>query len=157
MDAGLHQYAHAWIPWERASMRVVMMGFIAFSFHQFKRDLDLRSRKVRQLEGILPVCPACNRISDSQGHWTDLEVYLRQNSEAGPRPGFARIAPAFASGKIALAASRRLLPYLFDEYPRVSGQALFEKFGVPVPKGPRRPRPRTLSPPCRACPTAPRW
>jgi hypothetical protein len=90
LDATLHHYAHAWIPWERAGMRVVITGFIAFSFHQFKRDLELRSRKVRQLEGILPVCPACNRISDSQGHWTDLDVYLRQNSEARPE---ARLCP----------------------------------------------------------------
>jgi len=97
MDASVHHYAYAWIPWERASMRVVMMGFIAFSFHQFKRDLDLRSRKVRQLEGILPVCPACNRISDSQGHWTDLDVYLRQNSEARPE---ARLCPDCAGLRV---------------------------------------------------------
>jgi hypothetical protein len=97
MDATIHHYAYAWIPWERASMRVVMMAFIAFSFHQFKRDLDLRSRKVRQLEGILPVCPACNRISGSQGHWTDLDVYLRQNSQAQPE---ARLCPDCAGLRV---------------------------------------------------------
>jgi hypothetical protein len=90
MDAGVHHYAYAWIPWERASMRLVIMLFVAFTFHQFRRDLDSKARKVRQLEGILPVCIACNRISDSQGHWTDLDVYLRKHSEAKPE---ARLCP----------------------------------------------------------------
>jgi hypothetical protein len=90
LDAGVHHYAHHWIPWERASMRILMTTFIAFSFHQFRRDLDRRETKVRQLEGILPVCIACNRISDALGHWTDLDVYLRRHSEARPE---ARLCP----------------------------------------------------------------
>jgi hypothetical protein len=90
MDASVHHYAHAWIPWERACMRLVLLNFFAFTFHQFRRDLDSRTRKVKQLEGILPVCIACNRISDSQGHWTDLDVYLRKHSEAQPE---ARLCP----------------------------------------------------------------
>ena len=80
----VHHYAHAWIPWERAGMRTIIFAFIAFSFHQFRRDLDSKSRKLKQLEGILPVCIACNRISDGTGHWTDLGTYLRRHSAARP-------------------------------------------------------------------------
>jgi hypothetical protein len=86
LDAGVHHFAYPWIAWERASMRVVMLTFIAFSFHQFRRDLDRKNRKVRDLEGILPVCIACNRISDREGRWTDLDTYLRRHSEAQPEP-----------------------------------------------------------------------
>jgi hypothetical protein len=77
-----HRYAHAWIPWERAAMNFAVFVFIAFSFYQFKRNLANKSRKVKQLEGILPVCIACNRISDAEGKWTDLETYLREHSNA---------------------------------------------------------------------------
>lgn len=80
----IHQYAHGWIPWERGCMRTIIFAFIAYSFHQFRRDLDGRNRKLRQLEGILPVCIACNRISDGTGHWTDLGTYLRRHSAARP-------------------------------------------------------------------------
>jgi hypothetical protein len=80
----IHQYAHAWIPWERGCMRTIVFAFIAYSFHQFRRDLDSKNRKLRQLEGILPVCIACNRISDGTGHWTDLGTYLRRHSAAKP-------------------------------------------------------------------------
>ena len=80
----VHHYAHAWIPWERASMRLIVFAFIAYSFHQFRRDLDSKSRKLKQLEGILPVCIACNRISDGTGHWTDLGTYLRRHRAAKP-------------------------------------------------------------------------
>jgi hypothetical protein len=80
----VHHYAHTWIPWERACMRTIIFAFIAYSFHQFRRDLDRKSRKLKQLEGILPVCIACNRISDGTGHWTDLGTYLRRHSAARP-------------------------------------------------------------------------
>ena len=79
-----HAYAHAWIPWERGCMRMIIFAFIAYSFHQFRRDLEIKNRKLRQLEGILPVCIACNRISDGTGHWTDLGTYLRRHSAAKP-------------------------------------------------------------------------
>ena len=88
LDASVHHFAYPWIAWERASMRVVMLTFIAFSFHQFRRDLDSKTKKVRELEGILPVCIACNRISDREGRWTDLDTYLR-----GAQRGGARAAP----------------------------------------------------------------
>jgi hypothetical protein len=80
----VHHYAHAWIPWERGCMRLIVFSFIAYSFHQFRRDLDSKNRKLKQLEGILPVCIACNRISDGTGHWTDLGTYLRRHSAAKP-------------------------------------------------------------------------
>jgi hypothetical protein len=80
----VHPYQYAWIPWERAAMRMIMLGFISFSFHQFRRDLDSKARKVRQLEGILPVCIGCNRISEGTGQWVDLGTYLQRHSSAKP-------------------------------------------------------------------------
>jgi len=91
-----HIYAHNWIRWERAVMNLVVFIFIAFSFARFKRNLASKNRKVKQLEGILPVCIACNRISDAQGNWTDLDTYLRAHSDAQPEP---RLCPECAGSR----------------------------------------------------------
>jgi hypothetical protein len=91
-----HHYAHAWIPWERAAMNWLVFMFIAFTFDRFKKDLANKARQVKQLEGILPICIACNRISDGSGHWTDLDTYLREHSEAKTDP---RICPDCAGAR----------------------------------------------------------
>ncbi len=94
--ADQHHYAHAWIPWERAVMNLMIFVFIAFSFERFKRNLASKNRKVKQLQGILPICIACNRISDAKGDWTDLDSYLREHSEAQPEP---RLCPDCAGSR----------------------------------------------------------
>lgn len=88
--ADKHYYVHPWIRWERGAMNLLVFCFIAFSFDGFKRSLASKSRKVKQLQGILPICIACNRIRDSSGRWTDLDTYLREHSEAQPE---ARLCP----------------------------------------------------------------
>lgn len=80
--ADKHPYAHAWIPWERAAMNLLIFGFVAFSFYKFRRDIALGKRKVRQLEGVLPVCIACNRIQDEKGRWINLDDFLRKHNGA---------------------------------------------------------------------------
>ncbi len=94
--ANNHHYTHHWIPYERAVMNVLIFIFIAFSFDRFKKNIAHKTRKVKELEGILPICIACNRISDSKGHWTDLDSYLRAHSEAQPDP---RLCPECAGAR----------------------------------------------------------
>jgi PAS domain S-box-containing protein len=38
--------------------------------------------KVKTLSGLLPICASCKRIRDDQGYWTQVEVYIRDHSEA---------------------------------------------------------------------------
>lgn len=38
--------------------------------------------EVRMLRGLLPICAWCKRIRDDGGHWSDIEAYLSQHSEA---------------------------------------------------------------------------
>jgi PAS domain S-box-containing protein len=37
---------------------------------------------IKTLSGLIPICAACKRIRDDYGYWTQLEVYLREHSEA---------------------------------------------------------------------------
>lgn len=37
---------------------------------------------ITQLQGLIPICSVCHRISDEKGEWMVLEEYLMKNSEA---------------------------------------------------------------------------
>jgi PAS domain S-box-containing protein len=38
--------------------------------------------KVKTLSGLLPICAACKKIRDDKGYWNQIEIYLRDHSEA---------------------------------------------------------------------------
>ena len=39
-------------------------------------------RRIKYLEGILPVCASCKKIRDEQGHWQQIESFIRDRSDA---------------------------------------------------------------------------
>jgi len=41
-----------------------------------------RSNHVKTLTGLLPICTSCKKIRDDQGYWNQLEIYIREHSEA---------------------------------------------------------------------------
>jgi PAS domain S-box-containing protein len=38
--------------------------------------------QVKVLSGLLPICAACKKIRDEQGHWNPIEKYIRDRSDA---------------------------------------------------------------------------
>lgn len=38
--------------------------------------------KVKQLRGFLPICASCKKIRDDNGYWNQIELYIRDHSEA---------------------------------------------------------------------------
>lgn len=46
------------------------------------RDLQNAMLEVKTLKGLLPICASCKKIRDSQGDWTEFEVYVRERTEA---------------------------------------------------------------------------
>lgn len=38
--------------------------------------------EVKTLSGLLPICSSCKKIRDDKGYWNQLEVYIRDHSEA---------------------------------------------------------------------------
>ena len=38
--------------------------------------------KVRTLRGLIPICASCKKIRDDKGYWEQIEVYIRDHSEA---------------------------------------------------------------------------
>jgi hypothetical protein len=37
---------------------------------------------VKTLQGILPICMHCKKIRDDEGAWRQLEVYIREHTNA---------------------------------------------------------------------------
>ncbi|MFZ0136367.1 MAG: PAS domain S-box protein [Candidatus Sulfotelmatobacter sp.] len=45
-------------------------------------ELTDASAKIKTLSGLLPICSSCKKIRDEAGHWTAIEIYVRDRTEA---------------------------------------------------------------------------
>ena len=45
-------------------------------------ELNEALAKVKTLSGLLPICAWCKKIRDDSGEWEQMEVYIRDRSEA---------------------------------------------------------------------------
>ncbi len=45
-------------------------------------ELEIALAQVKTLSGLLPICAHCKKIRDDHGYWQQVEVYLRDHSEA---------------------------------------------------------------------------
>jgi|TARA_B100002003_G_scaffold153685_1_gene142501 CheY-like chemotaxis protein len=50
--------------------------------HRQKLLIEQQVEEIKTLRGILPVCSHCKKVRNDLGGWDDLEVYVRQHSEA---------------------------------------------------------------------------
>jgi GAF domain-containing protein len=46
--------------------------------HELKEALS----KVKALSGLLPICASCKKIRNDKGYWEQMEIYIRDHSEA---------------------------------------------------------------------------
>jgi PAS domain S-box-containing protein len=46
------------------------------------QQLEESLSRVKLLSGILPICSCCKNIRDSKGHWSPMESYIKERSEA---------------------------------------------------------------------------
>lgn len=45
-------------------------------------ELEEALSKVRVLSGIIPICASCKKIRDDRGFWNQVEMYIRDHSDA---------------------------------------------------------------------------
>ena len=38
--------------------------------------------RIKALTGLLPICAGCKRIRDDGGYWNEVEIYIREHSDA---------------------------------------------------------------------------
>ncbi|HDR05689.1 MAG TPA: hypothetical protein ENN84_10670 [Candidatus Marinimicrobia bacterium] len=46
------------------------------------KDLLQALEKVKRLRGLLPICASCKKIRDDKGYWQQIEVYIKDHSDA---------------------------------------------------------------------------
>jgi hypothetical protein len=75
-----------------AALHVAWMLLVALAIGRIRADLDQERQlnaalvtaldQVKVLQGLLPVCAWCHRIRDAEGHWGELESYIRKHTDA---------------------------------------------------------------------------
>jgi DNA repair exonuclease SbcCD ATPase subunit len=45
-------------------------------------ELQAMLAQIKTLRGLLPICASCKKIRDDDGYWQQIEVYIRDHSEA---------------------------------------------------------------------------
>lgn len=50
--------------------------------HMEKKQLERATDEIKHLSGLLPICSQCKKIRDDAGYWQQVEVYVRDHSEA---------------------------------------------------------------------------
>jgi phosphoserine phosphatase RsbU/P len=57
---------------------ITMQDALACKIEELRQALD----QIKTLRGILPICASCKKIRDDQGYWNQVEVYVREHTEA---------------------------------------------------------------------------
>lgn len=68
-------------------LKLRVRNHIALKVHrdllkQKNEELEAALARVKQLEGIIPICSYCKKIRDDQKNWHQLETYISNHSEA---------------------------------------------------------------------------
>lgn len=78
-----------------STIRGVVLVGLAVLVSRVARQNGQLARRVKQLEGLIPICAHCKRILDEEKHWTRLETYIVEHSAAefthGVCPECARV------------------------------------------------------------------
>jgi methyl-accepting chemotaxis protein len=47
-----------------------------------RNELQKALSKIKTLSGLLPICASCKKIRDDKGYWNQIELYIRDHTEA---------------------------------------------------------------------------
>ena len=79
---------HWGLPWGLAPVlinsviRCAVLSLVALLTSRVAANTRTMRHRVRQLEGMLPICGFCKDIRDDAGDWIKLENYISRHSEA---------------------------------------------------------------------------
>lgn len=61
---------------------MLTMGWLLRNVILLNRTLKKALAEVKNLSGLIPICASCKRIRDDQGYWEQIEIYIREHSDA---------------------------------------------------------------------------
>ena len=92
LELGAHDYLTK--PYNASIVRLRVKNHLEFKQHndlvkkqrdmlaQKNKELEAVLAKVKQLEGIIPICMYCKKIRNDSDSWEQLEKYITEHSEA---------------------------------------------------------------------------
>lgn len=85
LEAGADDYVVK--PFDEEELRArVQVGVRVIQLHRSLaervRDLEDALSRVKQLQGLLPICSYCKKIRDDQNYWQQVEQYVTERTEA---------------------------------------------------------------------------
>jgi AmiR/NasT family two-component response regulator len=73
-------------PQAREVARAITIALARFSdlmeLRRLNAELQDALAQVKTLSGLLPICASCKKVRDDRGYWHQVEVYIRDHSEA---------------------------------------------------------------------------
>lgn len=85
LDAGADDYIRK--PFDRGELRArvdagVRVVALQDALQDRVRELEQALAKVKQLQGLFPICSYCKKIRDAKNFWQQVESYISEHSEA---------------------------------------------------------------------------
>jgi hypothetical protein len=86
----LKSFSISMLPWSLAF--AIFSALVGLFYGKVKQTDEEKSKliielqealdRVKTLSGFLPICASCKKIRDDTGYWNQVEVYIRDHSEA---------------------------------------------------------------------------
>ncbi|NCD33005.1 MAG: hypothetical protein EOL87_06235 [Spartobacteria bacterium] len=61
---------------------LLTLGFIILTVQRVEFDLSTAVDEIKILQGLISICSSCKKIRDDRGGWKQIEIYIRDHSEA---------------------------------------------------------------------------